>query len=317
MQRDLLTAVAAGLASAMLALSSSWGILGVLVLTLFAPLPLIAAGLGLGLTAAAIAAATALVTVALVQGWGALTVFAASDAVPALMIARFALLNREAPDGTIEWYPPGRLLTWICLYGIALFVASALIAGLGPDGLQARIAAFMDRVREAMPKPETDAARANADRVFAALQFMVPAILTTAWMLKVTFNGVLAQKILARRGLSRRPSPDLRALALPPWLAGVTVAATVVGLLGSGWLGFLGANIAWILWVPYFLVGLAVLHAVSGTWPGRTPLLVVSYLFVILFGWLTVALAGIGFLEQWLGLRERFGGPGRGSERKE
>jgi len=317
MQRDLLTAVAAGLASALLALSSSWGILGVLLLTLFAPLPLIAAGLGLGLTAAAIAAATALATVALVQGLGALAVFAASDAVPALMIARFALLNREAPDGTVEWYPLGRLLTWICFLGIALFVISALIAGLGPDGLQARISAFMDPVREAMPKPGTDTARADTDRVFAALKFMVPAILTTAWLFKLTFNGVLAQKLLARRALSRRPSPDLRTLALPPWLAGVTVAATVVGLLGSGWLGFLGANIAWILWVPYFLVGLAVLHTVSGTWPGRTALLVVAYLFVILFGWLTVALAGIGFLEQWLGLRERFGGPGRGSERKE
>jgi hypothetical protein len=317
MQRDLLTAVAAGLASALLALSSSWGILGVLALALFAPLPLIAVGLGLGLTAAFIAAATALATVALVQDLAAFTVFAASDAAPALLIARLALLNREAPDGTVEWYPAGRLLTWICFFGIALFVLSALIAGLGPDGLQARISAFMEPIRGAMPKPSTDAAQADTDRVFAALKFMVPAILTTAWILKLTLNGILAQKILVRSGLNRRPSPDLRALTLPSWLAGVTVAATVVGLLGSGWLGFLGANIAWILWIPYFLVGLAVIHAVSGNWPGRTPLLLVVYLFVILFGWLTVALAGIGFLEQWLGLRERFSGPGRGSERKE
>ncbi|MDH3240514.1 MAG: YybS family protein [Alphaproteobacteria bacterium] len=317
MQRNLLTAVAAGLASALLALSSSWGILGVLVLTLFAPLPLIAAGLSLGLTAAAIAALTALAVVALVQGVGPLAVFAASDAVPSLMIARFALLNRQAPDGAIEWYPAGRLLTWICFFGVALFVATALIAGLGPDGLQARIAALMAPIREAMPNPGSDTARADADRVFAALKFTVPAILTTAWMFKLVFNGVLAQKILARRGLSLRPSPDLRTLTLPSWLAGVTVAATVVGLLGSGWLGFLGANIALILWVPYLLLGLAVLHTVSGRWPGRTPLLVVTYLFVILFGWLTIALAGVGFLEQWLGLRERFSGPGRGNERKE
>jgi hypothetical protein len=317
MQRDLLTAVAAGLASALLALSSSWGFFGVLVLALFAPLPLIAAGLGLGLSAATVAAAIALVTVALVQGVAALAVFAASDAAPALLIARFALLNREAPDGSVEWYPPGRLLTWICLLGVGLFVLSALIAGLGPDGLQARISAFMEPIREAMPQAGTDAAKADTDRVFDALKYMVPAILTTAWILKITLNGVLAQKLLARRGLSRRPSPDLRLLTLPSWLTGVTVAATVVGLLGSGWLGFLGANIAWILWVPYFLMGLAVLHTVSGRWPGRTALLVVAYLSVILFGWLTVVLAGIGFLEQWLGLRNRFGGPGRGSERKE
>ena len=97
----------------------------------------------------------------------------------------------------------------------------------------------------------------------------------------------------------------------------VAVAATVAALLGSGWLGFVGTNIALILCVPYFFVGLAVLHTVSAAWSNRTAILFATYVLLLLFSWAAVLVAGIGVLEHWTGLRERFGGPDRSQERKE
>lgn len=317
MQRDALIAVAAGLLSALLFLSARWSILGALVLEFFAPISLIAAGLALGLAASLIAGAAAALAVVLVTDLPALVIFATADAVPALMIVRFALLSREDANGAVEWYPPGHLLVWITALGIAFFLAAAIITGFQPGGLQARISALLEPLRELLVKSQKGGSGPNVGRMLDSFAFIVPAMFTIGWIVKLGINTVLAQRLLERRGLSRRPTPVLSAMTLPSWLAGVTVAATAVALLGSGWLGFVGTNIALILWAPYFLLGLAVLHSVSVGWPSRTVMLVAVYVFMALFGWPAVVAAGVGFFEQWLGLRKRFGGPGQSNERNQ
>jgi len=95
------------------------------------------------------------------------------------------------------------------------------------------------------------------------------------------------------------------------------VAATAAALVGSGWFGFVATNVALILCVPYFLTGLAIIHAVSRNWSGRTAILVALYLLLLLFRWPLIAIAGLGIVEYWIGLRHRYGAPDQGNERNE
>jgi hypothetical protein len=319
MQREILLSLAAGLLSAVFYLSTKWGILGAVVFALFSPLPLFAAGLGLGLPSVAGAALTATITVALVANLTGMVVFAIAYAAPVLLVVRFALLSRITPDGTTEWYPPGRLLVWITFFAIGVFTAATIFMGAGPGaapgGLQAGISGYVDTMRALIVK--SGQSSAGVDQVFATIKLIFPFIVATWWMMIMVVNGVLAQKILRRRGLNKRPAPDLRTTALPLWLAGVMVAASVAALLGSGWLGFLGTNIALILCVPYFLVGLAVVHTVSAAWSSRTAILFAVYVLLLLFSYTSLLVAGIGYSEHWAGLRKRFGGPDRSHERKE
>jgi hypothetical protein len=220
-----------------------------------------------------------------------------------------------AEDGTTEWYPPGQMLAWIALFGIGAFTAAAVFTGTGTGGLRAEISSSVDTMRGLFVK--SGQSSDSVDKFFATIELIFPFMVTTWWLIIMVVNGVLAQRMLERRGLNRRPGPDLRTTALPPWLAGVMVAATVAALLGSGWLEFLGINIALILCVPYFFVGLAVLHMVSAAWSTRRAILFAAYVLLLLFSWTAVVVAGIGFLEHWTGLRERFGGPSRSHERKE
>ncbi len=317
MQRNALISVAAGLLSAVLYLSTKWSILGALIFALFSPLPLFATGLGLGLAAGVAAALTATIAVALVANFMGVAVFAIAYVAPPLMVVRFALLHRTAADGTTEWYPPGRLLAWIALFGIVGFTAVAVFTGTitGTGGLRAGISDYVDTMRGMIAEPGRSSA--GIDRVFTTVKLIFPFIITTWWMMIMVGNGVLAQRLLERRGWNKRPGPDLWTTALPPWPADVLVAATAAALLGSGWFGFLGINIALILCVPYFLVGLAVLHMVSAAWSSRKAILFAAYVLLLLFSWTAVVVAGIGYLEHWTGLRERFGGPSRRHERKE
>lgn len=311
MSRDILIAVAAGLACAVLHLATEWGPLGALVLALAAPLPLFAAGLGLGLARAVLAGLVAMVTVAAVAGLPRAALFAATDAVPVLMVVRFALLNRQTEAGGIEWYPPGHLLTWLTLYCAGAFLALAAVLG---QGLEVGISEYVEQFRAFMGGNEGPA----VERMLATLKGVFPFLVVSWWVIILAVNGVVAQKLLARAGRARRPSPDLTATAPMPWLLPAAVAAAAVALVGSGWLGFVATNTALILCVPYFLTGLAVLHAISVRWSGRTAILIAAYLLLLLFGWPLIVVTGLGMVEHWAGLRRRFAGlPGQGNERNE
>jgi len=315
MQRDILLSVAAGLLSAILYLSAKWGFPVAPFFALFTPLPLFAAGLGLGLIAGGGTALIATIIVALVADLTVTREFSINYVVPVLLVVHFALLNRTAEDGTTEWYPLGMLLAWITLFGIGTFTVLANFTGGGSEGLQAGMASYVDTLRNLMVK--SGGSNANLDQAFATLKLVIPFFIATGWLITIVVNGILAQRMLELRGLNRRPRSDLRTTALPPWLAGVMVAATVAALLGSGWLGTLGTNIALILCIPYFFVGLAVLHTVSAPWSGKSAILITAYLFLLFISWTAVLVTSVGFLEHWTGLRKRFGGPSPRNERKE
>lgn len=315
MPRFVPFALAAGLLSAVLHLSTEWSLLGALFFALVAPLPLFAAGLGHGLTAVVVAAIAATAAVAFAAGWARAGLYAVTDAVLVVGMVRFALLNRPTTDGGTEWYPPGYILAGLTLYGVAAFVGLALMLGSGEQGLEASLSEFLDGFRQALAG--SGQANPAAERVLATLKRVIPSLVIGWWIIIMAVNAVLAQKILVRVGHALRPSPDLAATSPPAWLLAVAVAATAVALVGSGWPGFVATNVALILCVPYLLTGLAVIHAVSGRWNGRLAILIAMYLLLVLFGWPLVVVTGLGMLEHWVGLRQRFAGPGPGNERNE
>ena len=64
-----------------------------------------------------------------------------------------------------------------------------------------------------------------------------------------------------------------------------------------------------ILAVPYFFMGLSVIHALARrlTFPGT--FLAAFYLVLIISVWIAVLVACVGAIEHWLGLRHRFAVP--------
>lgn len=313
MPRLVSLALVAGLLSALLHLSTEWGILGAVVFSLAAPFAVFAAGLGLGLNGAIVAATVATTFIAAVAGFPRAGLYAATDAVLVLILVRYALLNRTTPEGGLEWYPPGQLLAWLTLYAVVAFVALTLV--WGPENLQTGVSGYVDSFRRMLAEASRESPA--MDRMLAGLKRVLPFLVVAWWLIIMAANGVLAQKFLVRTGHALRPSPDLTTTAPPGWVLSAAVAAAAVALVGSGWIGFMATNVALILCVPYFLTGLAVVHAVSVRWNGRKAILVALYLLLFLFGWPLIVVTGLGMVDHWIGLRRRYAGPGPGNERNE
>lgn len=306
MSRDTLLALGGGAASALFFLSLMTGAPGSIILAYIAPLPLFLVGLSLGPMAGAIAGAAGVAISALLGGLLA-GVYLFAFAAPSLFLARQALLNRTEAEGVTAWYPPGLLLGWAAAMGGAILVVATFMLAGSEGGIEGQIRALLPRAAEYITQGALDPEEATAIQVYAD---NFPAVLLFSWLLMTAINGIVAQNLLVRLGHNRRPTPDIIDIEAPNWTPFAVAAALLLAVLGTGNLAFLGRNLAFILAVPYFFVGLAVIHALARRAPNKTVIMTAFYGLLIFLGIIAMfAVTVLGFVETWAGLRQRAKGP--------
>jgi len=303
----VLAAIACGALSAVLFLLVLTGSAGAVAFGYLTALPLFVAGLGAALPGVLIATATAATAVAAVAG-GLLPalLFLAFSGAPAIVAVRLALRVRRQADGTLSWYPPGRLITDLAVLAVIGMATAAAVTLDQPGGLRGAIEAVLretlaslEPVVGATPEP------AQVSTAVSLLAAVFPAAVAVSWLLMLVFNGTLAQGLLGLVGRQLRPSPPLGELDPPRWLTPVLAALLLAGLALPDQAGYLAANAAVVLAVPFFFTGLAVVHALIRPLRHRTALQVAFYLILVLFGWPVLIVVGLGILEQWIELRRR------------
>ena len=307
MQRAQLIPLGAGVVAALLHLSVTLGSPGAFMLAYFAQAPIVATGLALGFMPAAVAAAIAAVLVALGSpGVGALSLFVLTSALPVLIIVYFAIQNRirdgEGEDGSVEWYPVGRLLGWLTVLALVAFVAAYLVFLGAENGVRGATETYLRNVLGALRNVQADAAA--VDQLITTMAAIFPAVAAASWLLMIVVNGVMAQKFLTASGKNLRPIPAYSEIEVPIWPAAVVIFGALVAIFGGN-AGFFGINVMLIGTIPFFFIGLAVLHSISAAWPGRLFLLVGAYLFLGLLVWPAAIIALLGLIEHWVRLRER------------
>lgn len=310
MPKDLAIAAGGGVASAALYLATVFESPPALILAYLAFLPLFAVGFGWGAGAAMVAAILATALVALATSWVVGFAFALAYSVPAALIARLAMRSRREPNGVIEWYPVGSLVSWLAVYACGGFVLLALPNG--DSGIREAVAQVETVITSILPV-EQNPQLAVLVRIVTGF---FPALMIVSWVVMAVINMVLAHGLLERFGRGRRPAPKAAAIDVPQWYTAVVVAAAALALvaraLGLDTLGFVARNSALALLVPHFLVGLAVVHVWARQWRARLAILAGFYLLLLVFGdrGLLFLVVGLGFMEQWLSLRQRFAGGG-------
>lgn len=302
----LLVAAAGGAIGALFFLWAGAGTAGGLFLSYFAQLPLFAVGLGLGLRGALVACAAALAVIAPIGAVTLILLFALTTALPVLVVTRQVLLSRPAADGGVEWYPPGLVLAWLCGIALAALVLAEILLSGSAGGLEGEIGRALERGLSAYAPLGLDPSEIEA--AAARLARVAPGAAGASWLLMVSVNAVIAQWALARFGRNLRPSPAFWTLDLPPWMTAAFVVTAIAALFPDA-LGRIGQNAFIIVLMPFFLAGLAIIHAVSARWSGRGFALFALYVLVIVFTWPALPVALLAAAERWLGLRRRFGAP--------
>jgi hypothetical protein len=303
MARFWLISIGAGVISALLYLSVVLGVPSAMLLAYLAQLPLFAVALGMGGIASLTATGSAALVVASLGGVLAGGLFLVVTGLPVLVIGGKALLGRQDAEGKTEWYPLGLLVGWLVGIGAGVFTLVGIGLALGTEGMEISVRSFLG---EALSTLLAGMEEAERTRLLDTIAPWFPAALVMSWLFMVAINAALAQGVLARFGRNLRPSPELADIELPSFLTVALGAAGLAAALGPDGLGFLGRNLFLILLVPFFFVGLGVVHSVARKFSSRKPfILVAAYAAMFVLGWPVVLVAGLGLFDQWLGLRRR------------
>lgn len=313
MRHQLLFPLGAGIGSALFFLSPAIISVAGVILVYFAPLPIAITGFALGYTAASIAAAVSALSVGFVLiavgGLpGLFTVILITMYMPILLIIYLGLKQYTASDGTHYWYPTGDILNWLTIFGLIVFLVVATILGASELGFKG--------TTEAVLASGIDLLSANQNNlkqpITAQLNALIPMVAQTlpstvinTWMIFLpVLNCVLAQKIVLAKGKNLRATPRYSNIQLPIWLLPVGGFAVLLAFF-SGELAFWGLNMFLIVSVPFFFIGLSVVHSISAAWPGRRLILSGTYMFLVLMHWPALILVTLGVAEFWLRLRSK------------
>ncbi|MGD9924306.1 MAG: DUF2232 domain-containing protein [Pseudorhodoplanes sp.] len=252
-----------------------------LFLVLLAPLPIMIAALGWTHWTALFAALAAAAALAIAFGeplW--IPIYLVGAGLPAWWLGYLTLLARGEPDGSIEWYPVGRLLLWCT--GIATVIVVIVMWNIRIDEQQFQTALklALDRVAKEYGKSAPDFTQMDVRRVAEMIASFVPP--ATAAMITFTFalNLYVAGRVAGLSGRLKRPWPDLSALRFPR-LAPALFAIALVAWFMPGSLGMAGAIASGAFIMAYAMLGFAVLHEITRNL-GIRPLVLAGAYFVVM-----------------------------------
>ena len=317
MWKIIAVGIGAGLVSALLVMVVVKATTLALLLYFLAPIPILIVSLGWNHRAGLVAAATGalalfLATSSPMSGVG----FAIGTALPSWWLGYLALLGRPTAEGTIEWYPLGRLLGWIAATAALSLIAAAVLSTGGYEAFQQNAHAAGGAIVQMLlgGASGSDAAKldqAQREQLTQGFAALLPLIAGQGITLFLAFYLWAAAKVVAVSGRLPRPWPFIPGVVMPRTILAAVVAAVVLSFFG-GFVGVFGLALIGALGTAFGLQGLASLHARTAGKPGRVPVLILTYLLMLLSqGALLIIFTLLGLIETAFGWRVRAsGGPG-------
>jgi len=303
MSKNIPLAIGAGVLAALFYISVLMGRQEILFLSFFTQAPLFLAGLGIGYPAIKIAAIVGVVFCLLMGGVYYGIAFLLLNAAPVVLLVHQALQSRIDTEGREEWYPIGHLVSWVAATAVVMFVALFLLLAGDEQGVEATIRDFLSEILTVF----LGSTEAETMKVVEMITPFFPAFVIGWWFFMVILNGAMAQGLMARFNRNVRPSSDFSKMELPDWMT-YAIALTALMLFAGGpeTLEFFSRNLVLILCIPFFLLGLSVIHAFARTSAQPRWVLIPFYTLLIMFGgFAAMAVTGFGFVEQVIGIRRR------------
>lgn len=303
----VLIGIGTGLAAALLFSSPIGGTSLALPLFALTGLPIAVAGLGWTPLAAAVAVVAGSVAIFVMISPLAGGVFLFLFALPMAWLAYLAGLWRQNGSDQ-EWYPLGRLLVNAAAgAAIGLLIVGYLV-GFDPEGMADNITDALSSWLSSRPDLDPVPTREEIEPFVRLNVALLPYSLAALTLIVQVFNLWLAGLVTRTSGRLARPRERMWTVSLPATAALAFVLAAVVSFLPFP-LGDMAALAAGALGGAFFLLGLAVIHALTLGINGRGLLLTLNYIALALLGFTAVIIVALGIAEIFFNLRaRRFGG---------
>lgn len=273
-------------------------------LMLLVPVPLYLAGLGIGRSDAIVAMLLSAAIITIGAGTNAMLVLLIVFMCPILFICLLATRYRYDDAGNLFWYPTGRILTLLTLYPVCVYGLASLLAGTG--GIEAVVHNVAVEAVERMFKGESSAMNNPEMKSLAVNQLtaILPISVLIAWITSLSITGIWSQIALTGNKMALRPMPNITEIELPMSLLVLLAIMVLLASFFDGQIAYFARGVIIPLALPYFLVGIGLMHLWARYRKHKTVWLTAFY-FMMFFQWPIILVAIGGVLEPWLHLRNK------------
>ncbi len=273
----------------------SFVLFAALIFMPFAPVPVAAIGLSFGVAQAAMVAALAIMMTAIILSPPLAMVFAITFLVPTIVLVRQALLSRQAANGDYIFFPLTQLI--MLTLGMTGIGASSLF--LIPGGAVGLTVDFDNAIQQS-PEVRTALMQVYGISSEEEMLWIANVMLVSGfagWPLLLLGNMQIAQALLVQVKRNLRPQENYDTLQLPRRLVAPLAIFMAGAALLPGWPATLSAALAAMILAAYFLLGLAIIHAISRHWNGRGLLLAALYFLIFVMAWVIIPVSLMGLLD--------------------
>ena len=232
--------------------------------------------------------------------------------LPLYLFTEKALLWRQDGPGGRVYYPETFLVRNVTIFAFVLCVLGFSVFELAS---RTDLVGTMSQVVGLMNQAGKQSQVMGADQL-AFLEMLIkffPAIIALDLVIILLVNGAIAQKILEKKKLAFRPEFSITKVeASEKWLYALA-GCGVLALLFDGPVERLALNVALVLMLPFWMVGMGTIHHLIGV---KIPSLKSSIwaLYVLIFLILVshLIIVALGVFEPWIRMRGRLAAPSDG-----
>ena len=307
-QTTLLRSILAAIASVLL-------LVGGITMPLIS-MPIAFVALGHSLRGAAIATVALFVIISVLIDPGFALAISLLFTLPSLWLARLALLTTSSSDASantaFKFYPLERLIVWAT--AMAIFLSFAIFGQYAdqPGGLPGVLIKLIEESPDLIPMITLSSNIPDLSESISVLVNIGLICSTAIWGLSILSSLYIAQLIAQWMQVNRRPAQTIKLAKFPQFMDFLLLISLIASFFLKGWVAILAGSITICLFMPYFLLGLSIIHAISHRWNGRAFALGCLYISILVLAWPILLVAAIGLLEPALRLRQRFSAKDKG-----
>ena len=291
MPRNLTQSTLAGILSAALFLIV--GTLG-FVFMFLPTLPFFVLGLSKKAEALPAAIGIAILPITLLAGLPAAILFLLFLGLPTWHMSRYSLRWRMDGAGQVQWFPIGLIILRLTLYACALTASATFYYATQPETLPQLVGQNIRAAFAGMEEEFGDVVETLAGE----LSFLIFPVSLWLWGILLYAHAWLANRMLARKGLQVRADFSVEAFFMPKWMLSLLAISALASLIGGESMRFLGKITTLSLMLPYFFLGVSLMHTAFKTMPSRKILLFIIYFMVASQFWPALIIAGVGLWHQ-------------------
>jgi Predicted membrane protein (DUF2232) len=279
--KTVMLGIAAGVAAAILSLSSVVQNTLSFFLFILSPLPVLLAGVGWGPVAGVISVIVCGLSIFIFAGKFLALIIIATTAIPAALAAYCAGMARP-DDAQPQWYPLGLILLLTALAVATGFVVSGVTIDYNSAFIEEFSKEFIKQISST--NPDIAANPAALKDFVTLLMASIPFILPACWLMIMMANLWLAIAITRRSGLLNRPQDNWPDALHLPFAAVPLLVLAVIGTFLSNSFGSAVAAFAGGLGMAFTITGFAFVHAKTRGKSWRPAALWLCYVATLTFG---------------------------------